>query len=197
MAWKFLCATLFMVLWSSVLFHQMCFHTCSDTIECGFACLLPPASHTSSDSSSFSDYLFKLLLIGDSGVGKSCLLLRFAVSFPVSDPSECRDLGLKRCCSCAGWHLHWELHQHHRSGFQDPHHRAGREDHQTADRKCARRGGLNQRDRSERAALPRQRFPLHTDTWSKRWSAGVHTFLRHESAALTHVWDLNKCEMAF
>uniref|UniRef100_H9GEU3 RAB1B, member RAS onco family n=1 Tax=Anolis carolinensis TaxID=28377 RepID=H9GEU3_ANOCA len=25
----------------------------------------------------FSDYLFKLLLIGDSGVGKSCLLLRF------------------------------------------------------------------------------------------------------------------------
>ena len=29
---------------------------------------------------SLSDYLFKLLLIGDSGVGKSCLLLRFAVS---------------------------------------------------------------------------------------------------------------------
>ncbi|KAF4374780.1 hypothetical protein F8388_020301 [Cannabis sativa] len=27
-----------------------------------------------------SDYLFKLLLIGDSGVGKSCLLLRFAYS---------------------------------------------------------------------------------------------------------------------
>ena len=25
-----------------------------------------------------SDYLFKILLIGDSGVGKSCLLLRFA-----------------------------------------------------------------------------------------------------------------------
>lgn len=88
-----------MVLGSSVLFHQMCFHTCSDTIECGFACLLPPASHTSSDSSSFSDYLFKLLLIGDSGVGKSCLLLRFAVSFPVSGTSECRDLSLKHCCS--------------------------------------------------------------------------------------------------
>ena len=31
---------------------------------------------------SLSDYLFKLLLIGDSGVGKSCLLLRFAVSLP-------------------------------------------------------------------------------------------------------------------
>uniref|UniRef100_A0A0D9VJ03 GTP-binding protein n=1 Tax=Leersia perrieri TaxID=77586 RepID=A0A0D9VJ03_9ORYZ len=29
-------------------------------------------------SSCCSDYLFKLLLIGDSGVGKSCLLLRFA-----------------------------------------------------------------------------------------------------------------------
>jgi len=28
-----------------------------------------------------SDYLFKLLLIGDSGVGKSCLLLRFAVRY--------------------------------------------------------------------------------------------------------------------
>uniref|UniRef100_A0A8C9PYD5 RAB1B, member RAS oncogene family n=1 Tax=Spermophilus dauricus TaxID=99837 RepID=A0A8C9PYD5_SPEDA len=27
------------------------------------------------------DYLFKLLLIGDSGVGKSCLLLRFAESY--------------------------------------------------------------------------------------------------------------------
>ncbi|VDD83920.1 unnamed protein product [Mesocestoides corti] len=26
----------------------------------------------------FSDYIFKLLLIGDSGVGKSCLLLRFS-----------------------------------------------------------------------------------------------------------------------
>jgi putative ribosome biogenesis GTPase RsgA len=26
------------------------------------------------------DFLFKLVLIGDTGVGKSCLLLRFAVS---------------------------------------------------------------------------------------------------------------------
>ena len=31
----------------------------------------------------FSDYLLKLLLIGDTGVGKSSLLLRFAVSKPV------------------------------------------------------------------------------------------------------------------
>ena len=28
----------------------------------------------------------QLLLIGDSGVGKSCLLLRFAVSFPLEKP---------------------------------------------------------------------------------------------------------------
>jgi hypothetical protein len=30
------------------------------------------------DAATRYDYLFKLLLIGDSGVGKSCLLLRFA-----------------------------------------------------------------------------------------------------------------------
>lgn len=36
-----------------------------------------PSSHNIRDCY-FSDYLFKLLLIGDSGVGKSCLLLRFA-----------------------------------------------------------------------------------------------------------------------
>ncbi|KAL6597796.1 hypothetical protein ACP70R_046601 [Stipagrostis hirtigluma subsp. patula] len=34
------------------------------------------------------DYLFKLLLIGDSGVGKSCLLLRFAGSGSCSGPSK-------------------------------------------------------------------------------------------------------------
>ncbi|XP_071917552.1 GTP-binding protein YPTM2 isoform X2 [Coffea arabica] len=34
--------------------------------------------HISDWPSNFIDYLFKLLLIGDSGVGKSCLLLRFA-----------------------------------------------------------------------------------------------------------------------
>uniref|UniRef100_A0A4W5P798 Uncharacterized protein n=1 Tax=Hucho hucho TaxID=62062 RepID=A0A4W5P798_9TELE len=37
------------------------------TAASGFICLQNPI-----------DYLFKLLLIGDSGVGKSCLLLRFA-----------------------------------------------------------------------------------------------------------------------
>ena len=35
----------------------------------------PPLSPTMTPE---YDYLFKLLLIGDSGVGKSCLLLRFA-----------------------------------------------------------------------------------------------------------------------
>ena len=34
-----------------------------------------------------SDYLFKVLLIGDSGVGKSCLLLRFAVWYLYFYPS--------------------------------------------------------------------------------------------------------------
>lgn len=33
---------------------------------------------TNSNFSFFSDYLFKMLLIGNSGVGKSCLLLRYA-----------------------------------------------------------------------------------------------------------------------
>lgn len=37
--------------------------------------MAPPSSSKQRDY----DYLFKLVLIGDSGVGKSCLLLRFAV----------------------------------------------------------------------------------------------------------------------
>jgi len=50
------------------------------TIQTGsLTCLF--VAHTFSSClllSTNSDYLFKLLLIGDSGVGKSCLLLRFA-----------------------------------------------------------------------------------------------------------------------
>jgi Ras-related protein Rab-1A len=44
------------------------------------ALFLPPLSSAPTDGSLHHryDYLFKLLLIGDSGVGKSCLLLRFA-----------------------------------------------------------------------------------------------------------------------
>jgi hypothetical protein len=39
----------------------------------------PPCKAPADDSLHHRyDYLFKLLLIGDSGVGKSCLLLRFA-----------------------------------------------------------------------------------------------------------------------
>ena len=55
----------------------------------------------------FSDYLFKLLLIGDSGVGKSCLLLRFAVSFCCLFSWKCELWKLKHCCvvicTFAGW----------------------------------------------------------------------------------------------
>ena len=36
------------------------------------------SEHTLTHGCHRYDYLFKLLLIGDSGVGKSCLLLRFA-----------------------------------------------------------------------------------------------------------------------
>merc|ERR1712154_590649 len=44
----------------------------------GFYLLIFPHHHTQSAMTTEYDYLFKLLLIGDSGVGKSCLLLRFA-----------------------------------------------------------------------------------------------------------------------
>jgi GTPase SAR1 family protein len=40
---------------------------------------MPPKSASAGKQRDY-DYLFKLVLIGDSGVGKSCLLLRFAVS---------------------------------------------------------------------------------------------------------------------
>jgi hypothetical protein len=48
---------------------------------------------------SCSDYLFKLLLIGDSGVGKSCLLLRFAVSIffnILANSYSCVENGLEK-----------------------------------------------------------------------------------------------------
>lgn len=177
----------------------MCFHTCIDTIECGFACFLPPASHTSSDSSSFSDYLFKLLLIGDSGVGKSCLLLRFAVSFPVSDTSERGDLSLKRCCSCLQDDTYTESYIS--TIGVDFKIRTIELDGKTiklqivsAHANAALTSGIAQ---SGQLYHVHERFPLLRDTWSKRWSVGVHTFLRDECAALTHVWGLNECDMAF
>ncbi len=39
---------------------------------------VPESYHNINHDFGRYDYLFKLLLIGDSGVGKSCLLLRFA-----------------------------------------------------------------------------------------------------------------------
>ncbi|XP_022562703.1 ras-related protein RABD2b isoform X1 [Brassica napus] len=45
------------------------------------------------------DYLFKLLLIGDSGVGKSCLLLRFAVSISLSLSLSLYSVQCSCCCS--------------------------------------------------------------------------------------------------
>ena len=39
----------------------------------------------------YRDYLFKMLLIGNSGVGKSCLLVRYAVSASLKMAVE--DLG--------------------------------------------------------------------------------------------------------
>ena len=43
------------------------------------ASALWPPLRSDRGSGARSDFLFKMLLIGDSGVGKSCLLLRFAV----------------------------------------------------------------------------------------------------------------------
>lgn len=57
------------------------------------------------DCLSFSDYLFKLLLIGDSGVGKSCLLLRFAVSC-LASPSE---TSFRHCSRAKLWPSFYSL----------------------------------------------------------------------------------------
>ena len=60
------------------------------------------------------DYLFKLVIIGDSGVGKSSLLMRFAVC-----PGGCRR-GAGRSTfvvPAAGRHVPRGVHQHDRGGL--------------------------------------------------------------------------------
>lgn len=75
----------------------------------------------------------QLLLIGDSGVGKSCLLLRFAVSWLQSRTARRRAARAPLARSrprprqllihpslpppTTGRYLHRELHQHHRRGL--------------------------------------------------------------------------------
>jgi len=44
------------------------------------------------------DYLFKLLLIGDSGVGKTCILFRF--SDDAFNTTFISTIGKKRRCCC-------------------------------------------------------------------------------------------------
>ena len=53
------------------------YHAVSLSLERNHSCIIMKCWLTFC-LSFYSDYLFKLLLIGDSGVGKSCLLLRFA-----------------------------------------------------------------------------------------------------------------------
>lgn len=84
----------------------------------------------------FSDYLFKLLLIGDSGVGKSCLLLRFAVRMLKTWTDVQQNVGFRALTLLLlslGRHLHRQLHLYHRSWLQDQDHRHGREDCEVAD----------------------------------------------------------------
>ena len=53
------------------------------------------------------DFLFKLVLIGDSGVGKICLLLRFAVSGAVERLTLARvRRALSALCCCSGSSTH-------------------------------------------------------------------------------------------
>lgn len=88
------------------------------------------------------DYLFKLLLIGDSGVGKSCLQLAkrrwpmknqlFLISSVFSNVffsfselifSSCFIPAIRR------WHLLWILHLHDRCWFQNSNNRTRRKNY--------------------------------------------------------------------
>ncbi len=78
----------------------------------------------------FSDYLFKMVLIGDTHVGKSCLLIRFAVSQNTENQIYCSRVIFLLRFWIDGFILHWlilcllgwllsrELYLHHWSRFQ-------------------------------------------------------------------------------
>jgi len=57
------------------------------------------------------DYMFKILLIGDTSVGKSCLLLRFA------DDEFAKDyistIGVEYVLFLSDTHTHAQLYLHH------------------------------------------------------------------------------------
>lgn len=69
---------MYVVCRSSVLFRMLFGHFVYTRISLTCFSFAPPCPCLRVHSNRSSDYLFKLLLIGDSGVGKSCLLLRFA-----------------------------------------------------------------------------------------------------------------------
>ena len=85
------------------------------------------------------DYLFKMLLIGNSGVGKSCLLVRYAVSHLFSfNPIRF----LKLAIFCIGKLFQRQLLQHDRCRLQNKNNRNGWIEHQTPNMGYGRTGKI-------------------------------------------------------